>query len=400
MGILTFLDKENHKSIIKDENIHILYDLLSDDNKSNEQFFQNTIQDAKKDQTKEVQKDIEAKLDKYKEVYIHAVSIISLLHVNFEDGHENCVAHYRTKKTSQKMLIRPRNKDGSATDKFNVSTFQLGAINYSNDLTEGMTLLHYLFGKEKCPARTEVNQEYGAFASSFIFNPNCLNQFRLYGKEDAKEGTGVSLVFDNDFFSPSPKMATEPTEKEMAKRHALYRCIYIDPETQRVETVGHKEKHLFYQEYWADKKKPKGTMLTEEEEQEVGEQFEEYRKYIEEVETLVKDKLKQLRESINNEELDHAIVGRLLINLRYLTKHIAFKEEQECRIVRICSFVEEKDIKISEDFKRMYLEYLPIPKYVKKIYFGPKATEMEIFQDMLKHEGLNIPCEQSEHPWA
>ncbi|MCL2744979.1 MAG: hypothetical protein FWE67_14130, partial [Planctomycetaceae bacterium] len=111
---------------------------------------------------------------------------------------------------------------------------------------------------------------------------------------------------------------------------------------------------------------------------------------------------KKLKKSIIDNNLDSAIVGRLLINLRYLTKHVAFKEEQECRIVKIHSFEDQDKIKVSEDFNRMYLEYLKIPEYVEKIYFGPRATGMELFQDMLKHEhpDLDIPCEQSEHPWA
>ena len=88
---------------------------------------------------------------------------------------------------------------------------------------------------------------------------------------------------------------------------------------------------------------------------------------------------------------------RLLINLRYLTKHIAFKEEQECRVVKVCNY-DNLNITISKDFKQLYLEYLQIPTHVEIIYFGPKATEMELFQDILKHKGLEIPCEQSKHP--
>jgi len=99
--------------------------------------------------------------------------------------------------------------------------------------------------------------------------------------------------------------------------------------------------------------------------------------------------------------LDPEIIEHLLINLRYLTKHIAFKEEQECRIIKIHDLIKDKDkIKKSEDFKQMYIDYLNIPNHVEKIYFGTKASGIELFQDMQKHNNLNIPCERSTNPFA
>jgi hypothetical protein len=277
--------------------------------------------------------------------------------------------------------------------------FRLNAINYSNDPTEGKTLLDYLF-KEKIPTREALNTEYGAFAGCFAFNYDSLNQFRLYGKE-GKEGTGISLVFKGSFFSKEAKMAMEQlnikdndfSKKEEDNSHALFRCIYIDPITQRIETVGHKEAHLFYRE---NEEKPDKEKKTDEI---IETKIEDYQKYITNTIENVRDKMKELKELVKG--LDPVIVGKLLINLRYLTKHIAFKEEQECRIVKICHLSDKKKVKTSDDFKQMYVEYEPVvSNHINKIYFGPKATGMELFQDIMIHKNIHIPYEKSENPLA
>ena len=365
LSIFVYLDKEYSEQILQTK---ILYPLL-DSNTDDGHFF------------KETTKNITPKegLDKYKKAYILSIYIISQLHV--KDKNEKLVAHYREKTVSQKMLFKDKNSN-------KVSKFRLNAINYSNDPTEGKTLCDFLFG-EKCPTKEALSVGYGAFAGCFIFNHDSLNQYRLYGKEDGKEGTGLSLVFRDSFFSKEAKMALKQTKmednnfsKEEQEKHALFRCIYIDPVTQRVETVGQKEAYLFYRE---------------KNQEDIEKEIKKYNKYIADVIKNIRKKMNELRNLVK--DLNPAVVGQLLINLRYLTKHIAFKEEQECRIVRIHR-LDDKNIQTSEDFKQMYVEYLNIPNHIEKIYFGAKATGMELFQDVLKHEGLNIYCEKSTNPLA
>ena len=80
-------------------------------------------------------------------------------------------------------------------------------------------------------------------------------------------------------------------------------------------------------------------------------------------------------------------------------KHVAFKEEQECRIIKICRIDEVEGV--LQGNKRIYCEYNPdVSRYVKKIYFGPKATEIDLFQGMLKLNKKKIECEKSNKPLA
>jgi len=375
LEILVHFGNEKMKKIVGVEKFYPLLSTRTNDG----QFFEEATKTIKDILEKEEQKKRE-----YQKAYILSIFIISQLHVDNDNGYERSVATYRDKTASQKIL-------------FDDSRFRLNAINYSNDSTEGRILFDYLFDEEKRPANESLNREYGAFAGCFIFNHDSLNQFRLYGKEEGKEGTGLSLVFRDSFFSEEAKMSTTQKKTrsgindEKEEKHSLFRCVYIDPVTRRVETVGHKEEYLFYRE--KKELEAKGEAV-----EDIEEKWDGYHKYINGIIVNVRKEMEELKGLVKH--LEPTIVGQLLINLRYLTKHIAFKEEQECRIVKIYH-LNDKKIKPSEDYKQMYVEYEPkVSNYVEKIYFGPKADGMELFQDMLVHKGLTIPCEKSKNPLA
>jgi tetratricopeptide (TPR) repeat protein len=386
LGICIMFSEKNMKEIIK--NVEIFFPLLDPELKTDDSsFFEKT--------TKGITDTEELK--KYKKAYILSILIISQLHVN--NKNEKSVAYYTNKTTLQKMLL-------------NDNAFRLNAINYSNDPTEGQVLVDYLFERGKYPSK-EFNSGYGAFAGCFTFNYDSLNQFRLYGKEGNIEGTGLSLVFKTTFFSREAKMAVKQTtffgreEKMVVKQEnisaedklqALFRCIYIDPETRRVETVGRKEKYLFYHEK-NDRESDKDTENI----------INEYNSYITDIIESVEKEMEELKKIVKN--LKPEIIGPLLINLRYLTKHIAFKEEQECRIIKIHPMSDTETVKINPDpepegniqidkIKQMYIEYQKIIGYIEKIYFGPNADQMELFQDLLKykHKDQDIPCKRSKNP--
>jgi len=365
LEILTFLNKENREKIIKTK---ILHSLLESNNYDNA-FFYETTKTLSEEQKNE-----------YKEVYIRSIYIISLLHV--DDENEKLVAYYREKEISQRLLFN----DGSK--------FRLNAIDYSNDPSEGKTLLDFLYGEETHTSDNNINnEEYEAFAGCFVFDYDNLNMFRLYGRnENNEEGTGLSLVFNDSFFSNKVKMflgspKTHSSINNIEKdKLALFRCIYIDPNPitkQHIVTVGQKEEYLFYREKSEDA-------------------FKEYNDKMKDIIERVREGMVGLREMVRNidPKIDNAVVGQLLLNLRYLVKHVAFKEEQECRILKI-HHLNDKEIIVDEDYKRMYIEYLPeVSSYIDRIYFGPKAEGFELFRSILKNKKLDILCEKSRSPLA
>jgi tetratricopeptide (TPR) repeat protein len=385
--------------LMSDKTLYPLLDLGNANDKDAE-FFGNVVGEAGE------------AIDKYKEVYIRSMYIISRLEVKSENG--KVVAHYTTKPVSQHMIFRGKK-------------FGLYASRYFNDPDEGEILLDYLFDRKstkrgKVKLRDE-RLEYVTFAGSFSFDYDSLNLFRLYGREGGREGTGLSLVFHRTFFREELKQDRAAYLEEIKgdvvgrkgeewwsnfvsklgcqerrqRKNVLFRCVYFDPETDDVETVGQKERSLFYREKKAG-------------------DYKKYKKFIDNVVVDVKKELKALKAFVaGNRGLDKNVIAQLTLKLRFLIKHVNFKEEQECRIVknrRITGdridddgqdtgegiLIGSEENTLTEDLK-MHLEYnMDVAQHVKEIYFGPKTSEtgIEMFKKCLINRGLGkIVCKKS-----
>ena len=326
--------------------------------------------------------------ENYKDIYIESLEIITRLQV--KDEKEMPVSHYSKKEIAAKLLFDDyfKNKNDEYLSR---DCFRLNSVNTSNDPEEGKTLFHYLFPHDNISLQVE---EFGAFAGCFILNKDSLNQFRLYGKtEDNVEGTGISIVLNKHFFSEeiSMPLQTESIEKDdsLPKTLPLFRCIYIDPETNKVVSLGQKEEYVFYREN-NDK----------EDESKVEEVYKKYKGDIDKTLEDINNRLINLTRLIREKQTDSDIVYKLLLNLRYLVKHAAFKEEQECRIIQIKK-LNDKDNVISDENNRLYVEYQKLhDKNVSEICFAPKAQDIGKFKQHLARNNYSIKCYKSNAPLA
>ena len=148
----------------------------------------------------------------------------------------------------------------------------------------------------------------------------------------------------------SEKLQTrQSNNKELIRKSTLYRCIYLDPETKYL-TLAQRDKSTFYHQYKGEAK----------------EKWEKYYESIPKKEEIVEKYLfaedgednknksalsilksisKKLEESNAPEEFHTYSIEEkqkileairfILLPLQYLVKHIAFQEEQECRIMYI-----------------------------------------------------------------
>ena len=313
--------------------------------------------------------------------------------------YESKVAHYSRVSTAFSLL---NNKEPSK--------FRLSTIRGVNDPTEGLVLGTY-WNKQGISDNIHAN-DTATFISCFTFNHDSLNQFRLYGKENGQEATGVSLVFNKKFFSshledianPSKKTPnkTEKTESrklnklengsmklpiDESRLQKLYRCIYLDPESG-YWTLAKRDKFTFYH--------------TPEEDGESKEKWENYYGLISEKEKCVEKYLFSKKDNNNksvssmlklifaeghsynkyNKEEKQKILEAIrfiLLPLQYLVKHIAFQEEQECRIMYTTHLHDEK---IHHDWEKqwMYVEYEePVLPHIDKIYLSPGSAKYQDF---------------------
>ena len=343
-------------------------------------------------------------------VYDAIESIIQTLFISSYGGiaGENPlkVAHY-TRPSIARVLI--------AGEEDKASSLRLNTVKNTNDPTEGKVLYGYLH--KSCGLLSGVldaeqesdSQALAAFISCFTFNHDSLNQFRLYGKEDGLEASGVSLVFEKHFFSAADPFAimTAASEREAITANnaiedsspaqpdkntrekldklPLYRCIYLDPQSGYV-SIAHRDKVTFYAEAWYGKKTAAHQDICKEAER----RWKEYQTEIDELTEKVKDDLSKLSEKIKAvaKDAENDVLQTLVFilqPLRYLVKHAAFQEEQECRMVYIIGDL-LKDERIRTDWgaKQMYLEYAaPVRNSLDKIYLSPGA---EPYADFFKRE--------------
>ena len=359
-------------------------------------------------------------------VYDATVSIIKTLFISSGGGiaGENPlkVAHY-TRPSIARVLI--------AGEEDKASSLRLNTVKNTNDPTEGKVLYGYLHKSCTLPAgvldaeQESDSQALAAFISCFTFNHDSLNQFRLYGKEDGLEASGVSLVFEKHFFSaadPFAIMTAAPEQEDFTANNAiedsrtrqpdkttqkkldnlpLYRCIYLDPQSGYV-SIAHRDKVTFYAEAWYGKKTAAHQDICKEAER----RWKEYQIEINRLTKKFKDDLSTLTETIKAvaKDAENDVLQTLVFilqPLRYLVKHAAFQEEQECRMLYIGNLLEEERIYTDWDGKQMYLEYAaPVRESLDKIYLSPGAEPYaDFFKRELPHLAKQGGIRRSKNPF-
>ena len=362
---------------------------------------------------------------------------------------ESKVAHYSRASTAFSLFGDEKN------DK-EPSHFRLSTIRGVNDPTEGLVLNDY-WDQQGIPKTIHTNNT-ATFISCFTFNHDSLNQFRLYGKENGQEATGVSLVFKKEFFSdqtdtlefiagPSTDLSSKSehiklnetgkmendNKKPLIGKSTLYRCIYLDPETG-YWTLAQRDKSTFYREHnenedtdakekWEDYYE----LISEIEECVETHLFNEENNEEEDVETHLLNKENNDDNSVSNENnkiksisqiLNSIFTGKnhsynkcdkdekqkileavrfILLPLQYLVKHIAFQEEQECRIMYITHLHDEK---IRHDWEKqwMYVEYEePVLRHIDKIWLSPGAAKYQDFFRILLDQKEDDSLDKKEN---
>ena len=276
----------------------------------------------------------------------------------------------------------------------------------------------------------DFDDKLHAFISCFTFNHDSLNQFRLYGKQDNKEASGVSLVFNKDFFEeykPQSSMSNiyvsrkikniddESNEEkdskdiERVERQPVMRCVYIDPTSDYIH-LAQRNRLTFFREFGRESLKDISAAKAEAEWNEyknyIKEKTNDFKKAFAELKKIYRDAIEEKGslKGMSKEDIDEidSFLEMIILPLKYLIKHSAFQEEQECRMVYITSL---DDPKVQMDFgKFLYVEYEPeVKANLDKIYIAPAATQYQpYFAKLLcgkNNMGKKIKIEPSNNPY-
>lgn len=291
------------------------------------------------------------------------------------------IAHYTSLNTLLK-LIKEDNK------------IRITNISNANDPKEGK-ILENIFNKNSLNIKIKNDENLITLQTSLSRNKDALTMFRLYGKNENKEATGICLVIDKKYFndnylSPVIELNLDNQKQEEKKGNENYK---------KAKEIIQKRlgiKNLYWVIYYNEEKNQLVFNPTKSKYSSVIidlNTINKNKKNINKIEDLINCIFRNIINSakeidkIENKNLKDEIFSNLFENIRYIIKHEAFFEEQELRMLITTNYKNE-NINIEEDKKRLYINYNELfnenENFIKEIILGGKIADKELTSDYIK----------------
>ena len=291
------------------------------------------------------------------------------------------IAHY----TSLNILLKLIKEDNK---------IRITNISNANDPKEGK-ILENILNKNKLDIKIKNDENLITLQTSFSRNKDALTMFRLYGKNENKEATGICLVIDKKYFnynylSPVIELNLDNQKQEEKKGNENYK---------KAKEIIQKRlgiKNLYWVIYYNEEKNQLVFNPTKSKYSSVIidlNTINKNKKNINKIEDLINcifhniiNSAKEI-DKIENKNLTDEIFSNLFENIRYIIKHEAFFEEQELRMLITTNYKNE-NINIEEDKKRLYINYNELfnenENFIKEIILGGKIEDKELTSDYIK----------------
>lgn len=291
------------------------------------------------------------------------------------------IAHYTSLNTLLK-LIKEDNK------------IRITNISNANDPKEGK-ILENIFNKNSLNIKIKNDENLITLQTSLSRNKDALTMFRLYGKNENKEATGICLVIDKKYFndnylSPVIEVNLDNQKQEEKKGNENYK------KAKEIIQKRFERKNLYWVIYYNEEKNQLVFNPTKSKYSSVIidlNTINKNKKNINKIEDLINCIFRNIINSakeidkIENKNLTDEIFSNLFENIRYIIKHEAFFEEQELRMLITTNYKNE-NINIEEDKKRLYINYNELfnenENFIKEIILGGKIEDKELTSDYIK----------------
>lgn len=331
----------------------------------------------------------------FSKIFFWSTVLLYFLRYNLFGDQKEGISHYTSLKALSSML----------SDK-EMSSFRLCSLGSANDPKEGKIIYDFLTqnlnDKELYQNLIDVQKNHHtAVQASFTKLEDALTMFRLYGKENKNEGTGVNLVFNDNFFSEKLKT---PVSIQKQERNFKNNCS--------IEYEEDLEEPLYWILYWNQKNEkmyfnPQGVYKTLEidlndnqtwyvlnqgmqELKQTPDLF--YSKYAKNI-SYILNQLKIMFQANASTKLSKNEINELketLLNISYLIKDVAFYDEKELRIIKVLP-LQASSLMHDDDYFTLYKEYAKLSglyRYPKtcplnKIIIGPKVQQKETLREYL-----------------
>ena len=301
------------------------------------------------------------------------------------------ISHY----TSLDILPLLLNINGNIKES---GKMRINNITTANDPKEGK-ILERILNKNNIDIKIENDEKALTLQTSYSRNKDSLTMFRLYGKKENKEATGICLVLDNKYFNnlyTSPysyefkfKMENNKIEidekineeKSEENKRNLYWVLYYNEKENQLIYNKEKSKYASNIIDLNDLNNPKyKAELKEDDTKEnmIKYAFAKIFYYTKEIKKEV-DK--------NYQNIKNQLYSYLFENIKYIIKHEAFFEEQELRML-VTNDYKSDEILIDNDKKKLYIDYIKLfderTNYIKEIIIGSKVENNEAVAEYIR----------------
>ena len=300
-------------------------------------------------------------------LWVEQYRLLYLLSADLEQ-----VGHYTSSRVFEMLLRKRTETDGQA------NPLLLCSLAAANDPTEGTVFQSFL--RKDCLPSQRIHSHLAVLQASFSSAIDSLNQFRLYGKNNGEEGTGLCLVFNRRFFAKPGETSMIAVHKEdgassgkdagMCRKLPLYWVLYYECSSGRVYYTP------VCSEYSLDRDfNVREDPLKESERkklQEIGKSLRRIREHFEGI----------------SEKAQQAAL-EMLVYLRHLVKDAAFKDEKELRILSLHPYKDQgSPLKVLPGKNCLSVDYLPVihdgEEYLEKVIAGPKLKDFANLVDVAR----------------
>ncbi|KLI58932.1 tetratricopeptide repeat protein [Brachyspira hyodysenteriae] len=303
------------------------------------------------------------------------------------------ISHY----TSLDILLLLLNVKGSTKESGNI---RINNITTANDPKEGK-ILERILNKNNIDIKIENDEKALTLQTSYSRNKDSLTMFRLYGKKENKEATGICLVLDNKYFNntyTSPysyefKLKIEDNKIEMDEKinkeklqenkRNLYWVLYYNEKENQLIYNKEKSKYASNIIDLNDLNSPNYKVELKEDDKK-----EDMIKYaFAKIFDYTKEIKKQIEENEIYKNIKNQLYSYLFENIKYIIKHEAFFEEQELRML-VTNDYKSDEILIDNDNKKLYIDYIKLfdekSNYIKEIIIGSKVENNEAVAEYIR----------------
>ena len=303
------------------------------------------------------------------------------------------ISHY----TSLDILPLLLNINGNIKES---GKMRINNITTANDPKEGK-ILERILNKNNIDIKIENDEKALTLQTSYSRNKDSLTMFRLYGKKENKEATGICLVLDNKYFNnlyTSPysyefkfKMENNKIEidekineeKSEENKRNLYWVLYYNEKENQLIYNKEKSKYASNIIDLNDLNNPNYKAELKEDDKK-----EDLIKYaFAKIFHYTKEIKKQIEGNENYKNIKNQLYSYLFENIKYIIKHEAFFEEQELRML-VTNDYKSDEILIDNDKKKLYIDYIKLfderTNYIKEIIIGSKVENNEAVAEYIR----------------